>query len=781
MKNSITNRITRYQIIISTIIILTNTVFAQSPVTIIPSDTKPIAIKNWLVAGIFYSNDIAVRAGDDPFRMGYSTDFLISIGGESKAAIKSGTVVTTREGKKIKFNPFQWKEDYLDLVNVFGSKSNVCAYLYTELESKTEQTVVLHLGTNDAGKLWVNGKLASYFNGNRAAYPSQNTSKIVLKAGKRTALLIKIDQGGGGWGAFLQVYGSSAHQKFMDTRMPKTFDISSNSQNLAKGDTLKAHVVKYPTNNFEELDVPVKWELEDNGSFIPLEGNSEQISIVISDGSARRLTLHGTKKVGHKELKGTLKFLVRQKEVQNFKESNTIFNIGNQRELFVDHYLISKLVDAQLVLHEPKDEGEVLRFDKPWEGPFCGYFTMIKDGNKFRAYYRGTPKTGMDGNSGEVTCYAESKDGIHWEKPAVRIYDIMGTLENNVILANDTPFSHNFSPFLDSKPNIPPDERYKAVAGVHDTGLFGFTSKDGVHWKKIGDSPIFTKGIFDSQNVVFWSASEDCYLCYFRTWSGPEFTGIRTISRTTSKDFMHWSEPEKMDFGYTALEHLYTNQTHAYFRAPHIYIAIAARFMPNRQVITSEQAVELDVNPSYFKDCSDVVFMTSRGGNTYDRTFTQGFIRPGIGLENWVSRANYPALNVVQTGKDEMSIYVQQNYAQPTAHLNRYSLRLDGFSSLRGSNVGGEMITKILTFDGKQLSLNFATSAAGFIKVEILDKDGTKIPGYELEKSKEIIGNEIEKIVTWKGNPDLGKLKGIPLRVRFVIKDADLFSMKFQN
>ena len=75
-----------------------------------------------------------------------------------------------------------------------------------------------------------------------------------------------------------------------------------------------------------------------------------------------------------------------------------------------------------------------------------------------------------------------------------------------------------------------------------------------------------------------------------------------------------------MKFGDTPIEHLYTNQTHAYFRAPQIYVAIAARFMPNRQVLTEEEALSLNVNPKYFKDCSDVVLMTSRGGNKYDRT-----------------------------------------------------------------------------------------------------------------------------------------------------------------
>ncbi|MEA1875516.1 MAG: sialidase family protein [Bacteroidota bacterium] len=460
--------------------------------------------------------------------------------------------------------------------------------------------------------------------------------------------------------------------------------------------------------------------------------------------------------------------------------TTNILNIGSRLELFVDDLLIEKQNNVSRILHTPKDAGIVMLFDKPWEGPFCGYSTIIKDSATYRLYYRGLPEAGKDGSTTETTCYAESYDGINWTKPDLGIYEIPGTLSNNVILANDAPYSHNFSPFLDIKPGVPANERYKAVAGTHETGLFGFKSADGIHWSKIQESPIFRDGIFDSQNVAFWSESENCYTCYFRSWTGDGYTGIRTISRTTSPDFIHWSEPLEMDFGDTSMEQLYTNQTAPYYRAPHIYVAIAARFMPNRQVLTEEQALRLNVNPKYFKDCSDAVLMTSRGGNKYDRTFMDGFIRPGIGLQNWVSRSNYPALNVVQTGPAEMSIFVNQDYAQPTAHIHRYTLRIDGFMSLRAPYEGGEMITKPFYFTGDKLVLNFSTSAAGFIKVEMLDINGNKIGGYELENSKEMIGNEIEKAVSWQGNPDLKKLVDQPVKLRFVMKDADLFSIKFE-
>jgi hypothetical protein len=201
--------------------------------------------------------------------------------------------------------------------------------------------------------------------------------------------------------------------------------------------------------------------------------------------------------------------------------------------------------------------------------------------------------------------------------------------------------------------------------------------------------------------------------------------------------------------------------------------------MPNRKVVNDEEATILGVNPKYYNDCSDAILMSSRGGGAYQRQFMESFIRPGIGLQNWVSRSNYPALNIVQTGTAEMSVYVNQDYAQPTAHLRRYSMRLDGFASLSAGYSGGEMITKPFIFKGKALELNYATSAAGEILVELLDEKGNKLPGYSIEECQPVIGNEIAGVVYWNRYKDVSKLAGMPVRMRIYLKDADLFSFKF--
>ncbi|RPI89379.1 MAG: hypothetical protein EHM42_03100, partial [Planctomycetaceae bacterium] len=250
--------------------------------------------------------------------------------------------------------------------------------------------------------------------------------------------------------------------------------------------------------------------------------------------------------------------------------------LGFRRELFVDQTLIHRLERVRFQIHEPRDEGQVLAFDKPWEGPFSGYVTVLRDGDRFRLYYRGRPTAGRDGDRVESTCLAESNDGIHWTKPGLGLFTVDGTRDNNCVLADMPPFPHNFSPLIDTRPGCLSEERYKALAGVLGEGLFAFVSADGIHWRKMRDTPIFgikpidTPGFvhaFDSQNVAFWSEAEQKYLCYFRSYEN----GMRRIYRSVSSDFRNWSKPGRMEytaFGQPApIEHMYTNQTSPYFRA----------------------------------------------------------------------------------------------------------------------------------------------------------------------------------------------------------------------
>ncbi|HTN00246.1 MAG TPA: hypothetical protein VL132_00120, partial [Planctomycetaceae bacterium] len=145
--------------------------------------------------------------------------------------------------------------------------------------------------------------------------------------------------------------------------------------------------------------------------------------------------------------------------------------LGNRRELFVDSLLIDDLKGGELRLQTPVEAGVALQFDAPWEGPFVGYPTVLKDGDVYRMYYRGWPQT----SDKEVTCYAESQDGVTWTKPNLGLFEFQGSKENN-ILFSEPGVSHNFSPFLDTRPGVPADQRLKAIGGTAKTGLIAWAS-----------------------------------------------------------------------------------------------------------------------------------------------------------------------------------------------------------------------------------------------------------------------------------------------------------------
>jgi hypothetical protein len=192
---------------------------------------------------------------------------------------------------------------------------------------------------------------------------------------------------------------------------------------------------------------------------------------------------------------------------------------------------------------------------------------------------------------------------------------------------------------------------------------------------------------------------------------------------------------------------------------------------------------DLKLWPSLVKDSSEGVLMTSRAGSeSYQRTFMEGWIRPGLHFRNWTSRTNYPACGVVQTGPSEMSVYVTRHYAQHDARLQRYALRLDGFASLHADAPGGEMISKPLRFTGKELHANFSTGASGGVAVELQDAQGQPIPGFTLQDCEELSYDDIDRVITWrkKGSPDLSSLAGKAIRIRWVLRDADVFSFKFE-
>ncbi|MBI3945358.1 MAG: hypothetical protein HY321_05530 [Armatimonadetes bacterium] len=468
------------------------------------------------------------------------------------------------------------------------------------------------------------------------------------------------------------------------------------------------------------------------------------------------------------------------------KEATTVPRfINDRRELFVDDWLIDRMESVTLKLHSPLPREVAL----PAYGGGYSYATVFRDEDRYRMYWRGSTE-----GAREMTAYAESADGISWVKPDLGLFEVNGSKANNIVWLGHG--AHNFTPFKDANPDSPPEERYKAVAGMP---MIGLVSPDGIRWRKLQEEPLIPygprHGAFDSQNVVFWDTERGEYVLFKREYRN----GVRTIRRCTSQDFRRWSAPEWCDFGDTPPEHLYTNAATPYFRAPHIYLAFPRRFVPDRKRLADWP----------HDGVSDSVFMSSRDGIHWDRRFMEAFVRQGSDRQNWTDRNGTIAWGVVPTAEDEVSIYWTEHNRLPTCRLRRAALRTDGFVSVHAGYAGGEFVTKPLVFGRQeyeevtgeralrltgrpegivrrdrlgplsQLSANYATSAVGYIRVEIQDADGQPIEGYEL--TGEIYGDEIDGAIAWPGGADVSKLAGRPIRLRFVLKDADVYALRFRE
>ncbi len=469
-------------------------------------------------------------------------------------------------------------------------------------------------------------------------------------------------------------------------------------------------------------------------------------------------------------------------------------DIGSRRELMVDNYLIDQFGGgARLEMHEPTKREVVLTHENPWEGSGCTYYTILKDTDRLRMYYtcQQQPVTGAENVPTHplYTGYAESTDGINWTKPNLGLFEHEGSTANNIVWAGVG--AHDFTPFKDPNPNCAADAKYKAVAaGYPDSSLIAFKSADGVNWSRLGSEPMFNNYAFDSQNLAFWDETRGEYRTYFRHFRD----GRRDIMTATSADFVDWSEPVWLDYPGAPPEQLYTNQVEPYYRAPHLFVGFPTRYTergwsPSMEELPDNEARDArsDLSQRYGTAITDGLFMTSRDGVTFNR-WGEAFIRPGVERDgNWTYGDGYQSWGIIETPSDvpgapnELTFYSGEDQWFETCRLRRYTMRIDGFVSVNSPRSGGEMVTKPFTFDGGELELNFATSAAGSVYVEIQDADGNPINGYSLADSDEIFGDTLSRMVTWNGSGDVRQLADTPIRLRFVMSDADLYSLKFRD
>ena len=473
---------------------------------------------------------------------------------------------------------------------------------------------------------------------------------------------------------------------------------------------------------------------------------------------------------------------------------------------FWDDYLIdTRFSTAELSVNKPEKAGVSITFDDPWEGNGTDFYTVVPDDGFYRLYYEGWSFDTI-AEEGINVCYAESRDGIHWEKPNLGICEFRGSRDNNIIMSR---ISDNITVMKDPNPACPAERKYKAVITVSDPKDFPFsadsegsalaiyTSGDGIHFEKFS---IISRGYeYDSQNTLHWNRHTGKYYVYFRSFhpspddpqSPLHEPDIRDIRITESEDLVNWTEPVAMDFCGGEDYPLYVNAVMAYPYDDRYYIGFPSRYVERRGWTPNFDRLcgrehrfgRTKKQTRYGTAVTDCVFMSSRDNYRWFR-FDEATISPGPEYDyNWVYGDCFIAVGgLIETPSqfeyepNKLSVYVgEHHWHNVSADLMRYEYRMDGFASVKAPYARKILRTKVFTFEGETLKMNFRTSARGNVYLRVLDERGTPIEGYS---TCEIFGDSINRIVDFE--KPLAELQGKKISFEFDMSDAEIFALKFE-
>jgi len=488
---------------------------------------------------------------------------------------------------------------------------------------------------------------------------------------------------------------------------------------------------------------------------------------------------------------------------------------------FWDDYLIdSRFTDAVLSVNRPVKTDSVMKFDLPWEEDASSCFNIIKDGDIYRLYYLACKHLDISPERNLKLCYAESRDGLHWEKPNLGICEYSGSCDNNILMMY---LYDNISIMKDENPDCPPEERYKALMDTshpedypgyvpaetrlriptnHPKEIFSYLSKrvlvylsspDGIHFKV---ERILHQGYsYDSENTLHWNPHTKKYYIFFRELHAnpqsidPRFNEewpVRGIMVTESEDFVHWSEPKSLDFMGGEDVPLYFNCITAYPYDTRYYVGFPTRYNERRGWTKNydrlcdyegrKERSKIDIR--FGTALTDCLFMSSRDLLHWYR-FDEACLTPGPERgPNWRYGDCYPALGeIIETPSrfkgepNELSIYLCEHY-EDGAELIRYVYRRDGFASIKADYQPTRLTTKPFTFEGGTLTINFRTSARGCIDLTVTDEYNVPIPGYS---SGEIFGDALDRTVDF--DKPLSELQGRNVRFVFTMRDAEIFAL----
>jgi len=478
-----------------------------------------------------------------------------------------------------------------------------------------------------------------------------------------------------------------------------------------------------------------------------------------------------------------------------FKDLNDVLVgdtiILNGRQLFIDDHIIEEIRGARKVLNQPvkHPRNPLIVADKPWEKTLLNRGSVIYDeqAKLFKMWYSVYTADLKE----QLLCYATSRDGIKWDKPVINQAG-----QSNVI--PDFKAANPPNVFKDVH-EADPTRRYKMLYGAGQARKYTTNaaySPDGLAWTPEPSNPVIPHS--DTLNSCFWDSARKCYVAHVRY--GPP--NIRRITLTESPDFVHWS-PKVTVLGRGSIDEPFDTKHYGMRVLP--YEGTLLGFLSTYHGETIRPIADDEL----WKDRTNVQLAFSRDGLIWQRVGQAGaisgelkqgedrdwrriaeqatFLPYGTSRKvDWDWGQVYPFDPPLIVG-DKIWFYYQ---GMKGRHWFKYhkdplesgfglaTLRLDGFVSVEARKAGTLQTRRFIAI-GDTLVVN-AKADRGEIRVEAIDALGRVIKGFAKDDCMPIRGDKVRHVVSWKGGANCHPLQARPIRLRFYLKQASLYSFEFQ-
>lgn len=489
-------------------------------------------------------------------------------------------------------------------------------------------------------------------------------------------------------------------------------------------------------------------------------------------------------------------------------QQKTAFDVGSKSQLFIDKELVYESRGVAFTQHQGKkfSKEPLVVADQPCEGwAIQMYGTVMYDADEklFKMWYDGSPN---DYFPREVTFYATSKDGIHWDKSPI------GTIKSKNGKPHNAVADCLLASVMKDKRDPDPSRRYKMVCYEYDRGYRSKVSPDGLHWRELAPETIVPISYVDDVVTACWSEPHQVFITFPKN-PIPVFGRLRrSLFSATSHDFIHWAKLEpaiiadrRDDLG----SRIRAERVRPLLNYKDNYNVMRTEFYGTGAysaescLLTFPWVFTVTANVTRIGNHEgplEVQMAVSRDLVNWERPFRTPIIEPGKITKKeaeWDSGMFSTAAYAFDYNDEVRLYYYGANFthgapipaegpsAEETQKLRSgfglVTWKKDRFVSVDAGSEEGSLTTVPVQFTGNRLEVNANVKPGGGLVVELLDT-GLR-PLAKFPTSAPLMGDNHRHVIKF-GDADaakLAKLAGTPVVLRFRLQNAELYSFAFRK